>query len=143
MATGHEYLNAFINNSSTIREKLGADIPNAPHKAVMYDASGDVVLATNGFQAVGILLSDTRQLPESGTPTAKAGTEVDILIKYIGLIEAGGTIAKGDAVTVNASGQAVKANTGDFIFGFAFTAAGASGELVQVQINRAGVAPTI
>jgi hypothetical protein len=32
MAAGHEYLNAFINNSATVREKLGADIENAPHK---------------------------------------------------------------------------------------------------------------
>jgi hypothetical protein len=142
MAAGHEYLNAFINNSATVREKLGADIENAPHKAVQYDGNGDVILATDASKAFGILLSDTRQFGgspfNSGTPTAKQGEEVDILIKYIGLLEAGGAIAKGDPVTINASGQGVTATAGEFIFGYAFTAATNAGELAQVQIARSG-----
>ncbi len=136
----HEFLTAFINNSSTIREKLGADIANAPHKAVMYDANGDVVTATAGDKAIGLLLSDTHQTDVSGTPTAKKGEEVTVLIKNIGLAEAGAAIAKGDLVSVNASGQVVTAAAGEFVFGRAFTAAAAAGELVQVQINHAASA---
>jgi hypothetical protein len=133
-----EYLNAFINNSSTVREKLGADIANAPHKAVAYNENGDIVLAATGEGAIGILLGDTRQEGAGGTPTAKAGQEADVLIKHIGLLEAGGAIAKGAAVTINASGQGITATAGEFVFGFAFTAASAAGELVQVQITRSG-----
>jgi hypothetical protein len=133
-----EYLNAFINNSPTVREKLGADIVNAPHKAVAYDENGNIVLATAGEGAIGILLGDTRQEGAGGTPAAKAGQEADVLIKHIGLLEAGGAIAKGAPVTINASGQGVTAAAGDFVFGFAFTAASAAGELAQVQITRSG-----
>lgn len=126
----HEYLNSFINNSSTIIEKAGADIINPAHKAVMYDDKGDVVTAVSGEKAVGVVLS--------GAPSAVVkGETLNILIKDIGLIEAGGEIFKGDAVTVNEKGQGVKAEAGSFIFGFAFSTA-AEGELIQVQINKAG-----
>ena len=79
-----QYLNAFINNSATIREQLAADITDASHRAVAYDSSGKLVLpAADGEAALGILLSDTNA--DNGGIT-KAGTEVDVLIKNIGLV---------------------------------------------------------
>ena len=39
-----QYLNAFMNNSATIRDVLAADVTDAPHKAVTYDAEGKLIL---------------------------------------------------------------------------------------------------
>ncbi|MFP3153124.1 hypothetical protein LQZ18_01575 [Lachnospiraceae bacterium ZAX-1] len=137
----HQYLNAFINNSATIREVVGADITNARHKVVMYDEGGNVELATSGDKAIGVILSDTAAIESGDDLITKAGFEVDILIKYIGLVEAAGAISKGDLVTVNGVGQVATAAAGDFVFGRAFTSTSAEGELAQVQINPAGYIP--
>ncbi len=134
----HEFLTSFCNASNTISERLGADIPNAPHKAVMFDSNGDVVLAADPSKAIGILLSDTPQTDSDAAPTAKKGSAVSILIKNIGLLEAGESITKGALVTINASGQGVPAASGSFIFGRAFSSASAAGQLFQVQINPSG-----
>jgi hypothetical protein len=129
-----ERLNAFINNSATIKEYAGAKISAPAHLAVMYDGNGNVIPATSGDKAIGLILSDTLDPVEQGG-------EVNILIKYIGLGVAGAAIAKGDLLTVNATGQLAVADEGDFIFGRAFTAATAEGEAVQVQINQMGYMP--
>jgi len=126
-----ERLNSFINNSATIWEKAGEQIDAPAHKAVMYDANGNVVLAASGDKAIGVILSSTPDPIQQGAP-------VHILIKHIGLLEAGGASAKGDFVTINANGQGVAAESDDFIFGRAFTAATTAGEAVQVQINQMG-----
>ena len=126
-----ERLNSFINQSPTIYEKAGAEIKAPAHKAVMYDAGGDVVIATDASRAIGVILSS------SPDPIA-AGAPVHVLVKDIGLLEAGGAIDKGDFVTINAAGQGVKAASGSFIFGRALTAPKEAGEAVQVQINPMG-----
>ena len=84
----HEYLNSFINNSSTIIEKAGADIINPAHKAVMYDDKGDVVIAVSGEKAIGVVLS-------GASSDVVKGETLNVLIKDIGLIEAGGEVFKG------------------------------------------------
>lgn len=133
MAT-KEYLNAFVNNSATIREVAGAKIENAAHKAVAYKNDGTVILpASAGAVAVGFVLSDTTDL--------EAGDEVNILIKDIGLGEASAAIAKGAAVTVTTAGTLATAAAGNFILGYALTAASAAGELVQVQLTKSGYVP--
>lgn len=131
-----EYLNAFMNNSATIRDVLKADITDAPHKAVTYDTDGTLIVpAQAGDPAVGLILSDT---PANYDGVTKAGTEVDVLIKDIGLGTASGAIAKGDLVTTDSDGKLKKAEDGNFIFGMAMTAATADGDLVQVQITKGG-----
>lgn len=129
---GHDYLNAFIYESSTIAEKAGDNLVNAAYKAVMYNSDGNIIIADKGDTAIGVVLGDCLD-------SVNKGDNMNILIKDIGLIEAGGVIAKGDAVSINDKGQAVKAETGSFIFGFAFSRAKAEGELIQVQINKAGL----
>lgn len=131
-----QYLNAFMNNSATIRDTLGADITDAPHKAVAYDENGALVVTSEkGTPAVGLILSDAPANYSGVTPT---GAEVDVLIKDIGLGIASGAIAKGDLVTTDTDGKLAKAGAGEFIFGIAVTAAAADGELVQVQITKGG-----
>lgn len=130
-----EYLNAFMNNSATVRGVLAADIAGAPHKAVAYDANGKIALPAKGAPALGFILSDA---PGGDTDKTTAGTEVDILIKDIGLGQASAAIAIGAAVSVTADGTLATAASGDFILGFAMTAATAAGDLVQVQITKSG-----
>lgn len=138
-----QYLNAFINNSATIRDITAADITNAPHKAVAYNSDGKLALpAADGNPAIGIILSDTSAYDSDNGLVTKAGTEIDVLIRHIGLIEAGEAIAKGDLLTVSTTGQAKKAAGGNFILGIAMTAASAAGELVQIQITQSGYAGT-
>ncbi len=127
----HDYLNAFIYESSTIAEKAGDNLVSAAYKAVMYDSAGNVVIADKGDTAIGVVLGNCLD-------SVNKGDNLNILIKDVGLIEAGGVIAKGDAVSVNDKGQAVKAETGSFVFGFAFSSAKTEGELIQIQINKAG-----
>lgn len=134
-----EYLNAFINNSATIRGTLKADITAAPHKAVVFDSDGTLKLpATAGDPALGFILSDAAGGDTEKTP---AGAEVDVLIKDIGLGEASAAIAKGAAVSVTTAGKLATATSGDFILGYALTAASAAGDLIQVQITKSGYVP--
>ena len=127
----NERLNSFINASPTIWEKAGAQIDVPAHRAVMYDTDGNVVIATSGDKAIGLILSSTLDPIFQNAP-------VHILIKYIGLGIAAAAIAKGDLLTVNANGELIPATSGAFIFGRAFTAAPTPGEAVQVQINQMG-----
>ena len=134
-----EYLNAFMNNSATIRDVLAADITGAPHKAIAYDADGKLALpAADGDAAIGFILSDA-YANDSGVTAA--GTEVDVLIKDIGLGEADAAIAKGAFVTATAKGTVKTAEAGNFILGIAMTAATAAGNLVQVQITKSWYSP--
>lgn len=134
-----QYLTALINNSSTIRETAAVDIPNAAQKAVTFDQDGKLVLpAANGDPVIGVVLSDVSAYENGENLVTKAGTDVDVLIRDIGLMETGEAIAKGDLISVNTSGQAVKATAGNFILGMAFTAAENAGELIQIQITKSG-----
>ena len=131
-----QYLNAFINNSATIREQLATDITDASHRADAYESSGKLVLpAADGEAALGILLSDTNA--DNGGIT-KAGTEVDVLIKNIGLVLAAGAVKKGDHLTATAMGAVQKAAVGNYILGIAMSNAAAAGELVQIQLTKGG-----
>ena len=129
---GKEYLNSFINESSTIVAKAGAELVNAAHLAVMFDANGEVVIADNGADAIGLILGSS---PE----TIAKGSDVHILIKNIGLgVAMNNSIAKGQLVTVSSTGQIVSAGENEFIFGRALTEPTAAGQLIQVQINPMG-----
>lgn len=134
-----DYLNAFINNSATIRDILKDAVTDAPHKAVAYDSESGalIVPAQAGDPAVGLILSDA---PADDSGTTPAGTAVDVLIKDIGLGIAAAAIAKGDLVMTDSDGKLKKAEGGNFIFGIALTAASAAGELFQVQITKGGYA---
>lgn len=138
---GKQYLNAFINNSSTIRGVVAADIADAAHKAVVYDSNGNLTLpAADGDPAVGVILSDAAAYDNGTSFVTKAGTEVDVLISRIGLIEAGEAVKKGDFLAACATGQAKKAAAGEFILGIAMTEATMAGELAQIQITKSGYA---
>ena len=126
-----------INQSVTIVEQAGAEIADARNRILAYDKDGNVVLAADGSAVlVGIALIEAGINDISGVESGKVnvGDDVDIQIKDIGYILAGGDIAKGEEVTAS-SGLAVKAEAGNYVVGIALSAA-AKDEYCRVQIAK-------
>ena len=126
-----------INQSVTIVEHAGADIADVRNRIMTYDTDGNVVLATDGSKVlVGVALIEAGINDISGVESGKVSTgeDVDIQIKDIGYILAGGEIAKGDEVTAS-DGLAVKAEAGNYVVGIALSAV-AKDEYCRVQIAK-------
>ena len=126
-----------INQSVTIVEQAGAEIADVRNRIMAYDGDGNVVLAADGSVVpVGIALIESGVNDISGVESGKvnAGDDVDIQIKDIGYILAGGDITKGDEVTAS-SGLAVKAESSNYVVGIALSAV-AKDEYCRVQITK-------
>lgn len=122
------YLATSINESPVIAETAGATIADVRGKAVKY-SSGNVVLCSTAGEAVlgvGIMTNDEN---------IASGGPVDVQIKDIGLVKAGGTIAKGDELAVDATACFQKATDGQNVFAIALDAA-AKDEFVRAMIVR-------
>lgn len=127
-----------INPSATIVEKAGATIADVRNRIVKFDENGNVVLATAGTDIpVGIAIIEAGYNDISGVESGKVnpGERVDILIKDMGVVLAGGTIKKGQEVAAGADGMAVAAAGGDYVLGFALDNAEA-GEFVEIQVAK-------
>ena len=126
-----------VNQSVTIVEQAGAEITDVRNRIMTYDKDGNVVLAADGSAVlVGIALIESGVNDISGVESGKVnvGDDVDIQIKDIGYILAGGDIAKGDEVTAS-SGLAVKAESGNYVVGIALSAV-AKDEYCRVQVTK-------
>ena len=126
-----------INQSVTIVEQAGAEIPDVRSRIMTYDKDGNVVLAADGSAVlIGIALIESGVNDISGAESGKVnvGDDVDIQIKDIGYILAGGDITKGDEVTAS-SGLAVKAESSNYVVGIALSAV-AKDEYCRVQITK-------
>lgn len=126
-----------INQSVTIVEQAGAKIEDVRNRIMAYDKDGNVVLAADGSAVpVGIALIEAGINDISGVESGKVsiGDDVDIQIKDIGYILAGGDIAKGNEVTAS-SGLAVKAEAGNYVVGIALSVA-AKDDYCRVQISK-------
>lgn len=126
-----------INQGVTIVEQAGAEMADVRNRIMAYDRDGNVVLAADGSAVlVGIALVESGINDISGVESGKvnAGDDVDIQIKDIGYILAGGDIAKGDEVTAS-GGLAVKAEPGNYVVGVALSAV-AEGGYCRVQITK-------
>lgn len=132
------YLLASINNSPTVSLKAGADIEDVRFKAVKYDADGNAVLtSTAGEVFLGIALPTTGD----AVGKVKAGDDIDIQIKDMGMAVAGGAIAIGSPLAANNAGQLVTASAGNFVIGYAMEAATKAGDIITVQVAK-GYCPT-
>ena len=125
-------LGTAINPSPTIVMPAKAAITNPRYLALAVDA-GKVKLPAAGDPVIGIAIGEN--------DTVAADEMVDIQIKDIGKWIASGTIAVGAEVATDANGKAATAASGDFIVGFALTAASAAGDIIQVQITKSGYKP--
>ncbi len=126
-----------VNQSVTIVEQAGAEIEDVRNRIMAYNTDGNVVLAADGSVVpVGIALIESGINDISGVESGKVNTgdDVDIQIKDIGYILAGGKIAKGNEVTAS-SGLAVKAESGNYVVGIALSAV-AKDEYCRVQITK-------
>lgn len=126
-----------INQSVTIAEQAGAAIDDVRNLILNYDGDGNVVVAADGTKPlVGIAIIEAGYNDISGAESGKVakGDQVDVQIKDIGYILAGGTIAKGDEVTAT-TGKATKAVDGNYVIGVALSGA-SDGEYVRVQIAK-------
>ncbi len=126
-----------INQSATIIEQAGAEIEDARNRIMAYDKNGNVILAADGTAVlVGIALIEAGINDISGVESGKvkAGDDVDIQIKDIGYILAGGDIAKGDEVTAS-GGLAVKAEASNYVVGIAMSTV-EKDDYCRVQIAR-------
>lgn len=120
-----------INDSATIVAKASADITGGAFLAAMLTADG-IAVAKAGEAAIGIMI------PETDSP--KAGEDVNIQVKDIGLAMVGAAVNAGDLLASDASGKLVKAEKGDFIIAAALATTAASGQVISVQIIKAGYA---
>lgn len=127
-----------INQSATIVETAGADMDDCRNRIMAYDKDGNVILAADGSTIpVGIALIEAGINDMSGKESGKvsAGDDVDIQIKDIGYVLAGGDIAKGAEVTAGEGGLAAAAQAGDYVIGIALSAA-SKDDYVRVQIAK-------
>lgn len=120
------YLATSINESATIVEKAGADIADVRGKAVKFNA-GKVVLAGAGEAVIGVgILTNDENI--------KAGADVDIQIKDIGHVLAGGEIAKGTELASDANGKFVAAAEGNYVAAIALEDATADGVYIRARL---------
>ena len=122
------YLGTSINESPVIAEVAGAVITDVRGKAVKYSSGNVVLCSTAGEAVLGVGIMNNAE-------NLQTGDQVDIQIKDIGVVRAGGTIAKGDELAVDATGCFVKATDGQDVFAIAL-AAGAKDEYVSAMIVR-------
>ena len=126
-----------VNQSVTIVEQAGANIGDVRNRIMTYDKDGNVILAADGSTIlIGVALIEAGINDISGVESGKVtvGDDVDIQIKDIGYILAGGEIAKGNEVTAS-NGLAVKAESGDYVIGIALSTV-AKDDYCRVQIAK-------
>ncbi|MCI8316066.1 MAG: hypothetical protein HFH74_13750 [Lachnospiraceae bacterium] len=126
-----------VNQSVTIVEQAGAAIEDVRNRIMAYDKDGNVVLAADGSTVlIGVALIEAGINDISGVESGKVnvGDDVDIQIKDIGYILAGGEIAKGNEVTAS-NGLAVKAESGNYVVGIALSTV-AKDDYCRVQIAK-------
>lgn len=125
------YTSTAINDTPTIVGKAGIPMANAAFHAAVFDAAGDLVPAGAGANAVGLFLATT---PDA----VAAGADVSVQIKDIGLWVTGAAVLAGAEVASNAAGQAITAAANAFIVGIALESAAGPGQVIKVQIVKAG-----
>ena len=119
------YLATSINESPVIVDKAGEVLADVRGKAVKY-ADGAIVLAgaNEAVIGVGIMTNDEN---------IAVGADVDIQIKDIGLVRAGGKITKGSELSADAEGNFVTASTG-YVAAIALDDAAEAGIYIKARL---------
>ena len=119
-----------INSSATVDFLAGAKLTEPKGIGLALGASG-VTLPTAGGDIVGIAIISNPDVVETGE-------RVDVQVKDIGLMKAGGSFNAGAMLAVDAAGKAVTAASGKTIVARALETASAAGDLVKVQLINCG-----
>jgi hypothetical protein len=97
---------------NTISLKATASlVASGQYRFVKLDASGQIVLATEGSNAIGVV----QDKPAAGEPGSVA------LTGSVSKVYCGGSFNPGDYVGADANGNAIGVDTGDFVLGQALT----------------------
>lgn len=108
-----------------------ADYTGSQFRFVNVNSSGKAVAPSAGGRVIGVR--------QNKPTTDEAATIVN---SGISMVEAGGAITKGGAVTCDANGKAVAATAGDVVHGVALTTAGADAEFLAVLLGSTSLAAT-
>ena len=131
------YFGTSINESPTIVLPAKEKIEGAQGIALAI-SDGQLTKPTAGANVIGLSLFTNDE-------TVEAGDDITVQVKDIGKWVAGEEIAfpsaVGDELTANADGKAVKAAEGNFITAVALSKATAAGDVIKIQIVKAGYKP--
>lgn len=122
------YLNHSYNPSPTISGVAAADIENAAMLALAFDESGKFKLPAEGDTPIGITLANIE--------TVKADEPIDVQVKDGCLWLCGGEVKRGNLLTADTAGKAIKAESGASLA--VALEDGAADQPIQVYILRAG-----
>ena len=120
------YLATSINESPGITDKAGATIEDVRGKAVKY-SGGKIALAGAGEAVIGVGIMTNDKKTE-------VGADVDIQVKDIGLVCAGGEIAKGAELASDANGKFVTAASGNYVAAIALEDAASAGVYIKARL---------
>ena len=124
------YIGTTINSSPTITGKAAATIADGAFLAAAFDKDGTIEVAKADAGALGIFIAETDNI--------KAGADVTVQVKDIGLWKTGASVKAGAELMSDANGKAVTATAGKFVLAVALEAATAADQIIQVQICKAG-----
>lgn len=109
---------------------MAASYAAGQYRATTLNSSGLGAVPAAGAKIIGIV--------QNKPADADAG---EIMTSGISKMEAGAAIAAGADVAVDSSGRGVTAVAGDEVIGQAMEAAGASGVIFPLDLDRGGVVP--
>lgn len=125
------YNTTTINQSVTVVFPAGENITSGAFRAVKLDPQGHVLIASAGDIPLGII-------PGGVEDTVKAGENLSVQIKDMGLCHAGGAIAAGAMVACGVNGKCVAATDGVPLLGQALNSATQDGDVIQIQLLKGG-----
>mgnify|MGYP002760901671 CR=1 FL=1 len=118
---------AVMQSRDTRTFEAGGDLSAGQFKFVALAADGQVDLAGDGAQAIGVLYNE---------PDA-AGKAATVVMTGKVIVEAGDSVTAGDAIGVDADGNAVTAATSDITMGYALEDA-VDGQIFAMELIQGG-----
>jgi len=118
---------AVFQSRDTRTFEAGGDLSAGQFKFVALADDGQVDLAGDGAQAIGVLYNE---------PDA-AGKAATVVMTGKVIVEAGASVTAGDEIGVDADGNAVTAATSDIIMGYALEDA-VDGQIFAMELIQGG-----
>lgn len=128
------YFGTSINDSPTIVLSAKEKIEGVQGIALAI-SDGQLTKPTAGANVIGLALFTNDE-------TVAAGDDITVQVKDIGKWIAGEAVVVGDELTTDANGKAVKATDDNFVTAIALSKATAAGDVISVQIVKAGYKPS-
>jgi len=118
---------AVFQSRDTRTFEAGGDLSAGQFKFVALASDGQIDIAGDGADAVGVLYNE---------PDA-AGKAATVVVTGKVIVEAGASITTGDAIASNAAGEAITAATGDIVKGYALEDA-VDGQIFAMELINGG-----